>query len=95
VSSPQQPGLGRCGPSVTTHIHIRENPTCLLTCFASGRRGGPVQLYLKTTQLTTGIGARTRSRCAVDVIGGRSAGHSRPAATTRWWATRQGRSSHA
>jgi hypothetical protein len=37
-------------------------------------RVGDLSNNMKTTQLTSGIGARTRSRCAVDVIGGGSAG---------------------
>ena len=37
-------------------------------------RVGDLRNYLKTTELTSGNGARTRSRCAVDVIGDGSAG---------------------
>jgi hypothetical protein len=37
-------------------------------------RVGDLSNSIKTTQLTSGIGARSRSRCAVDVIGGGSAG---------------------
>jgi hypothetical protein len=37
-------------------------------------RVGDLSNSMNTTQLTSGIGARTRSRCAVDVIGGGSAG---------------------
>jgi len=37
-------------------------------------RVGDLSNSIKTTQLTSGIGARTRSRCAVDVIGDGSAG---------------------
>jgi hypothetical protein len=37
-------------------------------------RVGDLSTNTKTTQLTSGIGARIRSRCAVDVIGGGSAG---------------------
>ena len=37
-------------------------------------RVGDLSNSTNTTQLTSGIGARTRTRCAVDVIGGGSAG---------------------
>jgi hypothetical protein len=46
---------------------------------------------IKTTQLMSGIGARTRSRCAVDVIGDGCADQQASCYYEAWWALRQGR----
>jgi hypothetical protein len=52
----------------------RHTEARVLRAFFDLLRVGDLSNSMKTTQLTSGIGARTRSRCAVDVIGGGSAG---------------------